>query len=132
MKKTTFILVLLAFLFTLSSGITSYQDADISGTWVGETEVPDLGTDEFTLVIKKNDEQYSAVISDSLGMLDETECEDLEFKDNTITFHLCVEDRFQTLTIYVTLTVDRDTMSGYWETKGGTSVSIELERKKGM
>lgn len=126
MKNLFFVTLFLILL----SGIVFCQNVDISGTWVGETEVPESGVDKMSIVIEKNDEQYSAVISDSVGMFDETKCEDLEFKDDILTFHLTVDDGYQTMSIYVTLAVDGNTMSGYWETEYGASASIKMARKK--
>ena len=125
--KNLFFVILFSILL---SGIVFCQKVDITGTWLGETEVPESGVDKMTLVIEKNDEQYNAVISDSVGMFDETKCEDLEFKDDILKFHLSVDDGYQTMSIYVTLTVDGNIMSGYWETEDGGSASIKMERKK--
>jgi hypothetical protein len=126
MKNVFFVILFLILLF----GIVFCQNIDFSGTWLGETEVPESGVDKITIVIEKNDEQYSAVISDSVGMFYETKCEDLEFKDDILKFHLTVDDGYQSMSIYVTLTVDGNTMSGYWETEDGGSASIKMERKK--
>jgi len=84
MKKTTSTFALIIFILTMSCGISFCNDIDLSGTWVGETEVPDQGTDELTLVLKKKEGEYTSTISDSLGMLDETECEDIEFEDSNL------------------------------------------------
>lgn len=94
MKKTTSTFVLIIFIFTLSCGISFCQDIDLSGTWVGETEVPDQGTDELTLVLEKKEGEYTGTISDSLGMLDETECEDIEFEDSNLSFNFSIYDGY--------------------------------------
>jgi len=130
MKKTTSTFALIVFIFALSYGISFCQDIDLSGTWVGETEVPDQGTDELTLILEKKEGEYTGTISDSLGMLDETECEDIEFKDNTLTSNFTFSDGYDYTTVYITLTVEGDTMTGYWETEDGSTGSIKLEKEE--
>jgi len=130
MKKTTSTFALIIFIFTLSSGISFCQDIDLSGTWVGETEVPDQGTDEMTLVLEKKDGEYTGTISDSLGMLQDVECEDIELKDNTLTLDFIFSDGYDYMTVYITLTVEGDTMTGYWETEDGSTGSIKLEKEE--
>lgn len=130
MKKTASILSLLAFLLALSYGISFCQEVDLSGTWEGTTEVPDaMETDEVTLILEKIDGEYIGTISDSLGFAEEAELEDIEFKDNTLTFSFTIFDGFEYSTVYTTLTVEEDKMSGSWETEDGESAPIELERK---
>lgn len=130
MKKTTSTFVLIIFIFTLSCGISFCQDIDLNGTWVGETEVPDQGTDEITLVLEKKDGEYTGTISDSLGMLQDVECEDIELKDNTLTLDFIFSDGYDYMTVYITLTVEGDTMTGYWETEDGSTGSIILEKEE--
>lgn len=83
-----------------------------------------------TLVLKKEEGKYSGTITDSMGMLQDTEIEDVEFKDNTLTFTFQVDAGAESITVYASLTVNKDKMSGYWESADGNSASIELERKK--
>ena len=130
MKKTTSTFALIIFILTMSCGISFCNDIDLSGTWVGETEVPDQGTDELTLVLEKKEGEYTSTISDSLGMLDETESEDIEFKDNNLSFNFSIYDGYSTMKVYITLTVEGDTMTGYWETEDGGTGSIKLEKEK--
>ena len=130
MKRTVSILSLLAFLLVLSYGISFCQEVDLSGTWEGTTEVPDaMEPDQITLILEKIDGEYSGTISDSLGFAEEAELEDIEFKDNTLTFSFTIFDGFEYSTVYTTLTVEGDKMSGSWETEDGNSAPIELERK---
>lgn len=131
MKKATSFMALLAFLLAFSNGISFSQEVDITGTWKGETEVPDASEpDKLTLVIEKIEGKYTGTISDSMGMLQEEKCEDIELKDNTLTFKFNVFTGEEYLSVYTTLTVEGDKMSGYWETEDGSSAAIELERSK--
>jgi hypothetical protein len=130
MKKITSTLSLFAFLLTLSCGIFFCQEVDLSGTWEGKTEVPDTPEpDQLTLVIEKIDGEYRGTINDSLGFAEDAELEDVEFKDNTFTFSFTIFDGFEYDTVYATLKVEGNRMSGSWESEGGTSGSVELVKK---
>ncbi len=130
MKKITLFFTLAVFVLVAASGLMFGQSVDLSGTWVGETEVPDeIEPDEMTLVITKENEEYSAKISDSMGMLNNTECEDIEFKENELTFNCEVDTGEEFLTVYITLKVEGDTMTGFWESDDGSTGSVELTKK---
>lgn len=128
MRRTTSIFALIAFALALSCGISFCQEVDLSGTWEGTTEVPDMGEDGLTLVLKKKDGEYSGTISDSLGMIEDVEIEDVEFEDNTLTFNFMVFTGEDYMRVYITLTVEGDTMSGHWETEDARSAPIELKK----
>ncbi len=130
MKRIKSILFLLAFLLTFSYGISFCQEIDLSGTWEGTTEVPDAPEpDQITLVLEKIDGEYSGTFADSLGFAEDAELEDIEFKDNALTFKFTIFNGFEYMKVYTTLTVEGDKMSGHWETEDGNSSTIELERK---
>ncbi len=130
MKKLTSILSLLAFLLILSYGISFCQEVDLSGTWEGATEVPDAPEpDKLTLVLEKVDGEYSGTITDSLGFAEDAELGNVEFEGNTLTFSFTIIDGFEYATIYATLTVEGNRMSGNWESEGGDSGPVELKKK---
>ena len=130
MKRITLFLAMLAFLLTLSYGISFCQEVDLSGTWEGTTEVPDSPEpNQLTLVLEKIDGEYSGTVNDSLGFAEDAELEDVEFKDNTLTFTFTIFDGFEYSAIYATLTVEGNKMSGNWESEDGTSGPVELEKK---
>lgn len=130
MRKFTSILAVFAFIFTLSSGFAFCLADDISGTWVGETEIPDQGTDELTLILEKAGDGYTATISDSFGMLMDAECEDLEYEDNVLTFNFSIYDGYSSMIVYIILKVDENTMTGQWETGEGDTGAINMEKKE--
>ena len=130
MKKITLLFTLTVFVLAAATGLIFGQSVDLSGTWVGETEIPDeIEPDVMTLVITKEDEGYSAKISDSMGLLVNAECEDFEFKENELTFNCGVDTGEEFLTVYITVKVEGDTMTGFWETDDGSTGSIELTKK---
>ncbi len=130
MKKTLFHLVLFAFLVSLCSVMSYAGDVDLTGAWKGSTEVPDQGTDELILVIKREGGGYTATLSDSLGMVQEAECEDIEFKEGILTFNFTIPNGYESMTVWMTLKVEGDKMSGYWETEDGSQGEVNLEKEK--
>lgn len=130
MKKITLLFTLTVFVLAAATGLMFGQSVDLSGTWVGETEIPDaIEPDVMTLVITKEDGEYSAKISDSMGMLINAECEDIEFKENELTFNCGVDTGEEFMTVYINVKVEGDTMTGFWETDDGSTGSIELTKK---
>ncbi|MGB2906658.1 MAG: hypothetical protein WBB73_06140 [Candidatus Aminicenantaceae bacterium] len=47
-----------------------------------------------------------------------------------MTLHFDISDGYETQTIYVTLNVEGDSMTGAWENEGGEGAEIKLEKKK--
>ena len=130
MKKTASILSLIAFLLILSYGISFCQEADLSGTWEGTTEVPDvMEPDKITLVLTKIDGEYSGTFSDSMGFAEEAELKDIEFKDKSLTFNFTIFNGFEYMQIYSTLTLDGNKLTGSWESEDGSSGQVELVKK---
>jgi hypothetical protein len=130
MKKFLSISAFMVFVFALSSGFALSLADDISGTWLGQTEIPDQGTDEMTLVIEKAGDTYTGTISDSFGMLVDAQCEDLDYKDNVLSFNISIYDGYSTMTVYITLKVEGNTMTGQWETEEGDTGEITMEKKE--
>jgi len=121
---------MLAFLLTFSYVIAFCQEVDLSGTWEGTTEVPDAPEpDKLILVLEKIDGEYSGTINDSLGFAEDAELEDIEFKNNTLTFTFAIFDGSEYTTVYATLTVEGNRMSGNWESEDGSSGPVELVKK---
>jgi hypothetical protein len=119
------------FVILFMSWILLAAEADISGTWVGQTEVPDSPEpDRVTLVLKKDNTGYVGTVSDSLGMAEEAECKDIELDGNKLTMNFeIVNPEGIYVRIYASLTVEGDTMKGYWESEEGDSSALELTKK---
>lgn len=131
MKKTASILSLLAFVMVLFNGAAYCQKVNLSGTWIGETEVPEgLEPDKVTLVLEKTNGEYKGNVTDSMGMAEKAELEDIEFEDNELTANFLIFDGYEYVRIYFMLTVEGDTMKGFWESESGDSAVIKLHRQK--
>jgi hypothetical protein len=101
---------------------------DITGTWNGKTEVPDAGTLELQLVIKREKDAYSGTVQDSMNMITVgTEIKIVEFKDDALTLTFPLADGAQ---ITFRLKVAGDKMTGQWEHPQGASGVLDFTRKK--
>lgn len=122
---------MLVFFLVLSCMITYSQDQKIEGTWIGKTEIPDVPEPVgVTLMLEKAEGEYKGVISDSTGMIQEVEVEDINFDGKELSFRFEFFDGEGSNLILIVLEVKGDAMTGYWEHEAGTSASIEMERKK--
>ncbi|MBN1273483.1 MAG: hypothetical protein JXB26_14545 [Candidatus Aminicenantes bacterium] len=130
MKKTKCLFILSVCAILLFTGL-SFGQADLSGTWIGTAEVPDAPElDKITMMLKKSNGSYSGTVTDSFGLADESEIKELEFSDNTLTFNFLINEEGEYSTIYCTLTVDGDSMKGYWENEEGDTGELILAKQK--
>ena len=86
--------------------------------------------DQLTLVFAKKDGKWAGTFSDTQGYASEAECEEIKIDGRTVTLHFDISDGYETQTIYVTLNVEGDSMTGAWENEGGEGAEIKLEKKK--
>lgn len=101
---------------------------EFTGTWLGSTDVPDVGSVQVTLVVKKTDAGYSAAISDSaLIIAQDTEARDLKVDGDTMSFWFPLASGE---TVSTQLTIAGDTLSGGWQHESGQTGSLRFERKK--
>jgi hypothetical protein len=128
MARARWILSLMLFFGILAWAGPSLQAADLSGTWIGRTEVPDVGTDEVTLVLKKAEKSYSGTITDNQAVINpNTEIKDVAIDGEKLSFIFSLADGNL---ITIKLTVAGDKMTGHWEHPEGSTGTIELIRKK--
>lgn len=129
MKKLSVHLALAALLVFFCSFYALSQEDSLIGTWTGSTFIPDQGEDEVTLVITKEEGELAATMSDTLGMLADTKCEDIEFNDGTLTYNFTISQDMESMTVWITLKVEGDTMNGYWETAEGDQGDIQMKKE---
>lgn len=129
MSKKAFGHLVFAIIFLGCFTVLSFAAVDISGTWVGSTEVPDMGMDEFTLVFEKTDGAYSGKMSDEMGMMDEVELEDILLEGDKLSFHVEFFNGMEYVTVYLSFTVTQDALEGGWDA-GGDAGEINFIRKK--
>jgi hypothetical protein len=120
-------LPVLSLAFVLAAA-TSAIAADLTGTWVGNTDVPDVGTIQVTLVLTKADGGYAGVVSDSASMIaPDTKVQDLKIDGDTLTCWFSLGDGSS---VSMSLKIAGDTMTGGWQHSGGGTGSLSMERKK--
>jgi hypothetical protein len=104
---------------------------NIVGTWVGETEIPDFeDPDKITMVIKEADGKFTGTATDTFGMMQDAECENIELEGTKLTMNLeIVNPDGEYIRVWATLTVEGDTMKGYWQSEDDNMNSIELKRQ---
>lgn len=117
--------------FVLLCGVLLSAQVDITGTWIGETEIPDFeDPDRITMVIKNVDGRYEGTVSDTMGMMDEAVCEDIVLDGSKLTMNVeIVNPEGELIRVWITLTIEGDTMKGYWESEDENTNSIELKRQ---
>ncbi len=123
-------LCLAVFLLLAASSIFG-QAKDPSGTWVGDTVVPNSpDKDIITMILKKGGDSYSGTISDSLGMLKGTPLEKAKFESDTISFEFVVTVGTDQVRVSMTLRMSGEKLSGTWESEDGSRGTLELSRTK--
>ena len=101
---------------------------DFSGTWVGATDVPDVGSVQVTLVIKKVEQGYTATISDSASIIaKDTEARDIKVDGDAISFWFPLASGE---TVSTQLAIAGNTLTGGWTHESGQTGSLRFERTK--
>lgn len=130
MKKISGVLAVMALAFLFWGPVLAVS-SDITGTWIGKTEVPDApDADQLTLVISKKEGKYLGILSDTMGYASETECDNFVVEENELSFSFDISDGYAVQTIYIKLKADGDSMTGYWENEAGEGAEISLSKQK--
>jgi hypothetical protein len=109
----------------------SPKKADIVGTWVGTAVVNEDGSQvDITVVIDEAAAGYTGKLSDTSGMVPETEMRAIAFKDNKLAFEFDLVQAMETVLIKIELTLENETLKGVWFDPNGGSGAIELTLKK--
>jgi len=118
--------LLLSLTLTLAAAIASA--ADLTGTWTGNTDAPDIGTIQVTLILKKAEDGYAGTVSDSASLIaPDTPVRDLKVEGDSLTCWFNLADGS---TVSMQLKVSGETMTGGWQHSDGGTGAISLERKK--
>jgi hypothetical protein len=138
MTKTAVVIfsaLLLAFAGTSLYGQTQFKPLDVSGTWTGDTELPNSDTkDHVTLILKKAGDSFSGTIT-MMGVKDAA-VENLSFEDeDTFSFQFTVTSGGNKNVVKVKLDVINDkllgnSMMGAWTMDSGDYGRLELNTKK--
>ncbi len=125
----SFLAVLFAVSLVASIGsIAAAAQDSLVGTWVGQTEVPDEGTDQVTLIITKTDKGFAGTIADSLGQIQgAAEIKDLTVADGAVTGNFALVDGS---TVTIKLKLDAGALKGNWAHESGSTGEMTLQRKR--
>ena len=132
-KSLTISIVALAALSVLAATAFAQapKKADIVGTWVGTAVVGETAPKiDLTVVIDKAETGYTGKLSDSSGMVPETPLREIVFKDNKLTFEFDLAQAAGSILIKIELTLENETLKGFWFDPEGNSGAIELTLKK--
>ena len=128
--KTKLVLALATIILVFTAAPLLCQSQDLSGTWVGETVVPNmLDKDQVTLVLKKDAGSYSGTVTDSMEMAQDSPLENVKFENETLTAEFMVFNGSENVRIWMTLKVTGEKLIGNWQDGGDGSGPLELIRK---
>lgn len=128
MKEVKAVLWIVALVLLTTFSFSSAQKADLSGTWIGKTEVPNSGTDEVTLVLQKSEDGYTGIVNDSLAIIGkDTAIRDIKLESDQLSFAFNLADGNS---VMMKVTVAGNTMKGQWQHQEGDIGAIELVKKK--
>jgi hypothetical protein len=124
-KSSGMILILLASL----AGLIAYAAApDITGTWIGKTDVPGAGADDLTLIVKKTSTGFAGTFNDTLGQVNkDAEISSVKLEGADLSFNFPLVDGTMMI---AKLKIDGDTMTGTWGHPEGGMGDMTFKRKK--
>jgi hypothetical protein len=126
-------ILLIAVLLPNVAALTALARAqDLSGTWTGETVVPDsTDKDLVTLVLKKDAASYTGTLTDSMGMANAAILEKVAVAKDALTFEFVITTGSgEAVRIRVALKISGEKLVGSWESDDGATGNLEMSRKK--
>ncbi len=131
MKKVVLIVLCVTIAMILAIGTAFAQaKADVTGAWEGYAIVGDGSRADFVLTVAKGDEGLSAKISDQSGMVPEMVAKNVTFKETKLAFEFDFPNGMDIVLIKIELTLEGDSLKGFWTDPDGSSDIVELTRKK--
>lgn len=126
------IFTLMALVLLIGSALAQApKKPDVVGTWRGNAVINDGESQvEIIVVIGQTEAGYNGKLSDTSGMIPETELRQIAFKDNKLTFEFDLAQGGGTTLIKIELLLDKDTLKGLWSDPDGNSGAVELTLQK--
>jgi len=123
--------VMLLVMLCVAAGVgMSARAADWSGTWVGVTQVPDVGEDRLKLELKADGDSYTGLMSDAAGIVVANPITKLKVEGALLTFDIEVNNGSAAFPVHVSMKADGETLAGSWTTDEGMSAPMTLTRQK--
>lgn len=129
MKKFVSLFILALFIMSFTTMPLLSKKVKLEGTWLGTTTIPTGEEISMTMILKKvSKKQYSGTLSDTSGMLQDVDLNDIKYKKKKLT---CYID-FQGTKVNIELTLAKDgTMAGAWlKEDDGSSGDFEFKKEK--
>jgi hypothetical protein len=129
MRKALLILafVMIALLVAVGN-VLAQEKAGVVGTWTGYAIVGDGSRLDLIFTVGKGEEGLTGKITDEAGML-EIAAKSIVFADGKLTFDIDFAQGMEIVPIKISLTLDGDSLKGFWTDPDGSSDVIELVRK---
>ena len=131
MKKVVLMLVCLTVaLLGPSGGAFAQANPDILGTWTGHTYVENGSRQDLVMTVAEGDEGLTAKIGDAAGTMPKLICRNVVFENNKLSAELDYPYEMDLILVRISLTLEGDSLKGFWSTQDGSSDSIELLRRE--
>jgi hypothetical protein len=131
MKKVVLILVCVTIALLVAIGTVFAQaKAGVVGAWTGYAILGDGSRADFVLTVAKGDEGLTAKLTDETGAIPEMAGRNVVFTENKLTFDIDFPNGMEVVLIKIALTLEGDSLKGFWTDPGGSSDIVELTRKK--
>lgn len=133
MKKSLLVPIVVLAALSLLAGSAAAQAPKkpaVVGAWFGTAVVGDGSQVEITVVIDKTETGYTGKLSDTSGMVPESQLREIVFKDNKLTFEFDLVQGTGTMLIKIELVLENETLKGVWFDPDGNSGAISLALKK--
>jgi hypothetical protein len=85
---------------------------------------------DLTVVFAKGEAGYTGKMSDASGTIVDTPLRDIVFKDGKVTFEFDLNMGVESILIKIELTLENETLKGFWYDLEGSSDVVELALKK--
>lgn len=130
MKKSLLIIafVMIALLVAIGN-IFAQGKPGLVGAWTGYAIVGDGSRLDFNFTVGKGEEGLTGKITDEAGTL-EIVAKNMVFADGKLTFDIDFPQGMEVVLIKVSLTLDGDSLKGFWVDPEGSTDVVELVRKK--
>jgi hypothetical protein len=130
MKKALLILAFVLIALLIAAGNALAQEkAGVVGIWTGYAIVGDGSRLDFIFTVAKGEEGLTAKITDEAGVL-EIVARNVAIADGKLIFDIDYPQGMEVVPIKVSLTLDGDSLKGFWTDPDGSSNIVELLRKK--
>ena len=129
MFRRTFVLLLVMSCAGAAVGAAA-RAADLSGTWVGVTQVPGIGEDRLKLDLKADGAGYTGLMTDAAGIVVANPITKVKVEGALLTFDIVVNNGSPEFPVHVSVKADGDTLTGSWATDEGESAPFTLTRQK--